>query len=149
MSDPRPVLDQFNLVVQDMKASVAFYRRLGMEIEDGQPEWDPHHRTVRMPDGVDLDLDSAEFAKVWNRGWPGSLGNRMGVLGFRVASRDEVDRLYTELTDAGYLGQQPPYDAFWGARYAVVEDPDGNPVGLMSPVDAALRTPSPSPPGRL
>jgi predicted enzyme related to lactoylglutathione lyase len=28
--------------------------------------------------------------------------------------------------------RQPPYDAFWGSRYAIVEDPDGNPVGLMS-----------------
>ena len=34
--------------------------------------------------------------------------------------------------------QQEPYDAFWGARYAVVSDPDGNGVGIMSPVDDAL-----------
>ena len=33
-----------------------------------------------------------------------------------------------------------------GARYAVVEDPDGNPVGLMSPIDAARRTMGPTPP---
>ena len=26
----------------------------------------------------------------------------------------------------------PPFDAFWAARYAVVADPDGNDVGLMS-----------------
>jgi len=25
----------------------------------------------------------------------------------------------------GTGGQQPPYHAFWGARYAVMEDPDG------------------------
>ena len=46
--------------------------------------------------------------------------------------------MYADLTGAGYRGQQPPYDAFWGARYAVVEDPDGNAVGLMSPSDPAL-----------
>jgi hypothetical protein len=38
---------------------------------------------------------------------------------------------------AGYEGQQPPYDAFTGARYAVVLDPDGNAVGLMGPIDPA------------
>jgi uncharacterized glyoxalase superfamily protein PhnB len=40
----------------------------------------------------------------------------------------------------GYLGRQPPFDAFWGARYAIVADPDGNDVGLMSPVDESRRT---------
>jgi uncharacterized glyoxalase superfamily protein PhnB len=55
-----------------------------------------------------------------------------------------VDRLYTELTTAGYQGQQRPYDAFWGARYAVVADPDGNPVGLMSKSDPGKRTPPPA-----
>ena len=36
-------------------------------------------------------------------------------------------------------GASKPSDAFQGARYAIVEDPDGNPVGLMSPIDAELR----------
>ncbi len=51
------------------------------------------------------------------------------VLGVSVASRDKVDEVYAGLVDAGYPGRQPPYDAFWGSRYAIVEDPDGNPVG--------------------
>jgi uncharacterized glyoxalase superfamily protein PhnB len=37
----------------------------------------------------------------------------MGVLGFRVSSRDTVDRIYADLTGAGYKSQQPPCDAFW------------------------------------
>jgi uncharacterized glyoxalase superfamily protein PhnB len=28
---------------------------------------------------------------------------------------------------------------FWGARYAIVEDPDGNHVGVMSPSDPDRR----------
>jgi len=32
------------------------------------------------------------------------------------------------------------YDAFRGARYAIVEDPDGNSFGLMSPIDAARKS---------
>ena len=35
---------------------------------------------------------------------------------------------------AGYRGLQEPHDAFWGARYAIIEDPDGIAVGLISPV---------------
>jgi hypothetical protein len=51
-----------------------------------------------------------------------------------------VDETYTEITGAGYTGRQPPYDASWGAQYAIVEDPDGNPVGLMSLIDATRKS---------
>jgi uncharacterized glyoxalase superfamily protein PhnB len=43
------------------------------------------------------------------------------------------------MTSAGYLGLQPPFDAFWGARYAILEDPNGAAVGLMSPIDPEKR----------
>ena len=66
------------------------------------------------------------------------------MLGFSLASRAAVDELYAALVAAGHSGSQPPYDTFWGARYAVVEDPDGNPVGLMSPLDPSRRRPGPA-----
>lgn len=131
-----PVPNQFNLVVSNMETSIAFYRRLGLVIADTDPNWQDHHRSAELADGVLLDFDSEDFARHWDRGWPGG----MGVLGFTVETREQVDQIYDDLTSAGYRGQQEPYDAFWGARYAVVEDPDGNAVGLMSPVDPDMRT---------
>lgn len=136
-----PVFDGFNLVVSDMEATLAFYRRLGLTIEDTLPEWARHHRTTEVGEGLDLDFDSVEFARFWDQGWRSPNG---GVLGFRVASREDVDAIYDDLTGAGYHGSQPPYDAFFGARYAVVEDPDGNAVGIMSPVEESRRTAPPS-----
>lgn len=142
MSDDGPVLDQVSLVVKDMEASVAFYRLLGLKIPDTVPAFQQHHRSAGRDrhregnaGGVDLDFDSQEFARHWDRGWQGAAA----VIGFRVASRDEVDAVYGRLTAAGYEGQQEPYDAFWGARYAIVADPGGNPVGLMSPADPDRR----------
>ena len=38
---PKPVPDQFNLVVSNMAESVAFYRRLGLEIPDCDERSDP------------------------------------------------------------------------------------------------------------
>lgn len=131
-----PIFDQLNLVVSDMEATVTFYRRLGLDIPDTDPAFQAHHRSARLPDGLDLDFDSAEFARHWDAGW------REGhaVIGFKVSSRERVDELYAELIAFGYAGQQPPFDAFWGARYAIVEDPDGNPVGIMSPADPDRRS---------
>ncbi|MGE0540620.1 MAG: VOC family protein [Dehalococcoidia bacterium] len=143
--DQQPDFNEINLVVRDMEATVAFYRQLGLTIPETEPEWNRHHRQAIMPDGIELDFDSVEFAQMWNRGWKREAGGGMGVLGFRLRSREAVDQLYAELTGAGYQGQQPPYDAFWGSRFAIVSDPDGNAVGLKSPADPSRRSP-PTPP---
>jgi uncharacterized glyoxalase superfamily protein PhnB len=141
--DDRPRLDQINLVVRAMGPAVEFYRLLGVEIDEPPAPWDEHHRTVETAAGLDFDIDSSRFATQWNRSWPGDRGG--AVLGFRVTDRDTVDATYARLTDAGYQGQQPPYDAFWGARYALVADPDGNCVGIMSDIDPERRTRPPDP----
>jgi uncharacterized glyoxalase superfamily protein PhnB len=135
MAHERPILDQINLVVNDMDASLAFYRRLGVDLPEYQPEWDAHHRSAKIGGGLDFDLDSAVFASQRNEGSRGPAC----VIGFKVSSSEAVDALFADLTAAGYTGQQAPYDAFWGARYAIVQDPDGNPVGLMGPISASLR----------
>ncbi len=139
-------LQQLNLVSADVAASIAFYRRLGLTAREGPPEWRAHHVALELPGGgLELEIDSVAFARRWDQGWRGAPGGGV-VIGFGVATRDEVDRLCGELARAGHRIQQPPWDAFWGARYAVVEDPDGNPVGLMSPVDPARRTATLPPP---
>jgi catechol 2,3-dioxygenase-like lactoylglutathione lyase family enzyme len=137
-----PRFDQVNLVVADMDASVAFYRRLGLEIPDAGP-WDDDHRNAVMPDGIDFDLDRISFAKRWNPGYPGTANRGAVLIGFRTETREDVDRIHADLTGAGYASQCEPHDAFWGSRFAIVEDPDGNAVGLMSPMDDAHRGPIP------
>jgi catechol 2,3-dioxygenase-like lactoylglutathione lyase family enzyme len=147
MTDQQPVLNQLDLVVRDMDATLAFYRRLGLEIPDGavwRTASGAHHMDLDLPNGFHLHFDSFALAKSFNSGWqelPGT-GTR-SIVGFSVPSREAVDQRYAELVGAGYTGRQPPYDTFWGARYAVIEDPDGNHVGLMSPLDAARKTAPP------
>ncbi|WP_374102517.1 VOC family protein [Arthrobacter sp. ISL-65] len=97
-----------NPVVRDMDATVAFYRRLGMTI-DAAPG--ALHVAARMPNGMAIEWDSAEFVHQWDSGWTGATGGS-AVLGFSVPTREAVDEVYTEMTAAGYAGHQPPYDAF-------------------------------------
>ncbi|MCX7360779.1 MAG: VOC family protein [Alphaproteobacteria bacterium] len=150
MTDPRPLFNQLNIVCGDMAASIEFYRCLGASLPD-ENVWGTatgaHHASVLDAGGQagpELDLDSMAFAARWNAGWRGreDLKGRV-VVGFGVASREEVDRLHDKMTGAGYRSLQQPYDAFWGARYAVIEDPDGIAVGLMSPRSADKRSEPP------
>lgn len=127
-----------NLVVTDMAASLDFYRRVGIRMP-GDEDPDGAHVQLRMPNGFSLELDTAESAQLWHAAWRADPTSAKVVIGFALPTREAVDQRYAELTAAGYTGRQPPFDAFWGARYAIVADPDGNDVGLMSPVDESLR----------
>jgi catechol 2,3-dioxygenase-like lactoylglutathione lyase family enzyme len=148
MSDPvRPTFGQVNLVVKDLPAAVAFYRRLGLAMEEAaHPEWARHHASAALPNGVRFELDSVDFARQWNPGLKASPGCTGGVLFFAVPGREDVDRLFDAMTSSGCAAQKAPEDAFWGSRYAIVEDPDGNPVGIMSPVEPDRRRAPPAPP---
>ena len=143
MEDP-PILNQLNVIVKNMDATVDFYRRLGLEIGE---DHDANHVNVMLPSGLLVEFDTTSFVPHWDTGWNGTTGSGI-VIGFRLASREAVDALYARIAAAGYRGRQPPYDAFWGARYAIVEDPDGNAVGLMSPIERARKFWPPAPPPR-
>jgi catechol 2,3-dioxygenase-like lactoylglutathione lyase family enzyme len=140
-TDP-PVLNLFTVIVRDMDKTLAFYGLLGLtsDAEPGSP-----HASISFPNGVSLDFDSVEFVPMWDSGWKGATGGST-LVSFSVASPEGVDALYAKLTQAGHPGRQQPFDAFWGARYAIVDDPDGNGVGLMSPIEAARKTWPPEPP---
>ena len=144
--NPQLVLNQVNLVVRDMAATRMFYERLGVTFKDGPSEWAAHHASAAMPEGMRLEFDSAVFAQQWNAGWRENGAGNRAVLFFGVANREDVDRVYATTIGAGSRSQQAPTDAFWGARYAIVEDPDGNSVGLMSPMDRSKGFPPPAPP---
>jgi catechol 2,3-dioxygenase-like lactoylglutathione lyase family enzyme len=148
MSDQQPLLNQLDLVVHDMDKALAFYRHLGLEIPDSlvwRTQSGAHHVDLHLPNGFTLHLDSIALTRNFNSGWPESpCAGTKAIIGFALSSRELVDERYATLVGAGYVGRQAPHDAFWGARYAVIEDPDGNHVGLMSPSDPTRRRPPPS-----
>lgn len=120
------------LVVADMANALAFYRRLGMDIP-GEADDAPHVDTAG--DGMHLSFDTEETIRSFDPGWsPPPPGSHRVRLAFDCASATEVDRAWEDLTGAGYEGHLPPWDAFWGQRYAVVHDPDGIPVDLFGPL---------------
>jgi len=127
-----PTLDLIGIVVADMAASLAFYRRLGLDIPDGV-ESQPHVE-VTLPGGLRLAWDTEEVVRSFTPGWRPPSGGSRTALAFRCADAAAVDRTYADLVGAGYAGVSEPFDAPWGQRYAVVHDPDGNAVDLFAPL---------------
>jgi catechol 2,3-dioxygenase-like lactoylglutathione lyase family enzyme len=122
--------EQIGLITADLAASLAFYRRLGLAIPAGA-ESEPHV-AVELPGGLRLSWDTVEVIRSFDPGYelPPS-GHRMG-LAFNCGSPAAVDATYAELVGAGHPVYKEPWDAFWGQRYAVVLDPDGNSVELFA-----------------
>jgi catechol 2,3-dioxygenase-like lactoylglutathione lyase family enzyme len=133
-----PRLDLIGLVTRDMAASLAFYRRLGLDVPAGA-EAEPHVEAA-LPGGLRLAWDTAESVKSFDPEWTPPTGSPRASLAFRCDGPAEVDARYAELTQAGYASAMAPWDAFWGQRYAVVLDPDGNGVDLFAPLPESQET---------
>jgi catechol 2,3-dioxygenase-like lactoylglutathione lyase family enzyme len=123
-------LGLIELVVGDMAATLAFYRRLGLDIP-ADAEKEPHV-DVEIAGGLRLAFDTEDTIRSFDPQWSRPVGGHRAALAFACASPAEVDAAYADLTGAGYEGHLAPWDAFWGMRYAIVHDPDGTPVDLFA-----------------
>ncbi|MCK8681018.1 VOC family protein [Streptomyces lichenis] len=134
-----PVLDAVGIVTSDMAASLAFYRRLGLDIPAGAEEA-PHVEVV-LPGGIRVLWDTEEVIGSFDPGRQRPRGGDRIGLAFRCATPAAVDAVYEELLAAGSGGHLAPWDAVWGQRYAVVLDPDGMGVSLFADRDPAAGEP--------
>jgi catechol 2,3-dioxygenase-like lactoylglutathione lyase family enzyme len=128
-----PRFDLIGVVVSDMAASLAFYRRLGLDIpldSDAAP-----HVEVALPGGLRLAFDTEATIKSFDESWKSpTVGGHRLSLAFACDNPADVDATYASFLDSGSAGHLAPWDAFWGQRYAVVVDPDGNHVDLFAPL---------------
>ena len=126
-----PKLDMIGLVAKDLDASQRFYRQLGMEIPERDGD-EPYVETT-LPGGIRVSWNDLEMIKGIDSHWVPPVGQRISMA-FLCDSSAAVDAKHAELVAAGYPSKAAPWDAFWGQRYAQIEDPDGNVVDLFAPL---------------
>ncbi len=122
-------LDAVGIITDNIDRSIQFYKTVGVDVE----KIGEGHYEGSTPSGVRIMLDTVELVKQINPDWAGSVGSAI-VLCFKQGSPGDVDKLYSDLTGAGFESVKGPWDAFWGQRYASVLDPDGNQVDLFAPL---------------
>src|SRR5262245_26560928 len=114
--------DVIEIVVADMARSLAFYRRLGIDAPSEADE--APHVDIALPGGMGVAFDTIDTIKSCDPSSTAPTGGHRIALAFACDSPAEVDSTFRGLVDAGYKGHLEPWDAFWGQRYAIVEDPD-------------------------
>lgn len=126
-----PRLDMIGLTVADIPRSLAFYRLLGLDVAD--PEADRPYVEATLPGGIRLSWNAESLMKSLHPDWQPPRGQRTS-LAFHCGTPAGVDATWAALVEAGHTSQRAPWDAFWGQRYALVSDPDGNTVDLFAPL---------------
>jgi catechol 2,3-dioxygenase-like lactoylglutathione lyase family enzyme len=123
-----PQLNAIGIVASDMARSIRFYRLLGVDVPETPDEG---HVDTFLPNGVRFMLDTEDVVRSFRPYWTRETGNQL-ALAFECASPSEVDEVYGRVVDAGFHGEKEPWDAFWGQRYAQLQDPDGIGVDLYA-----------------
>lgn len=132
---PQPRCNALSIVVSDMARSVEFYRLCGLDLPSDAAD-QPHVESV-VEGGFRLMFDTVETVQAFDPGWEPPKGGHRMALALQCATPADVDASYQRLVDAGHGGRLPPFDAFWGQRYAVVNDPDGNPVDFYAALSSS------------
>jgi uncharacterized glyoxalase superfamily protein PhnB len=133
MTSPVPTLNALSIVVEDMAATLAFYRACGLEFPADAD--DAPHAESTVAGGFKIMFDTTETIAAFDPDFSVGTGGQRTALAFLCAGPAAVDAMYTRLTDAGHTGHLPPFDAFWGQRYATVVDPNGLGVDFYAPLD--------------
>src|ERR1044072_9333914 len=114
---------------KNLKETAKFYTILGFEFPEiaGNEE---HIEAITKEGSARLMIDSAEMVKeiLGEAPRPGNHSS----FAVEYDSPKEVDEICTNLKSAGYKIFKEPWDAVWGQRYAIVEDPDGYKVDLYA-----------------
>ncbi|MGH3760352.1 VOC family protein [Actinophytocola sp.] len=127
-----PKFDLIGIVVAEMATSLAFYRRLGFDVPS-EADKEPHVEAA-LPGGLRFAWDTVETLRSFDPSWTAPTGGHRVGLAFLCDSPSDVDKTHADLVAAGYRSHKDPWDAFWGQRYATIEDPDGNAVDLFAPL---------------
>lgn len=122
-------IDAVGVCAFDMRKTVAFYELLGFTFPEVAGDED-HIEPATKPGGTRLMIDSQKLMSEII-GEPPKPGNHSSFA-ILYDSSAEVDTTVERVKQAGHTVVVDPWDAVWGQRYAIVQDPDGYRVDLFA-----------------
>ncbi len=124
-------LDMVGIIVSEMSKAITFYETLGFTVVG-----DPNQAYVELNNqGVRISLNTQEMIEGIYGFPPASQGEQI-ELAFLCDGPADVNQVVAKMKEAGYEVFKEPWDAFWGQRYAIIKDLDGNLLSLFADLEA-------------
>ena len=125
-------LHSVGLLTADLPAALAFYRLLGLAVPE---ESGPVAAVGVLGPELTLTWGTTDALAPLDPARAADPTRRLQIeIGLDAPA--DVDAAFDRATAAGHPGVLAPFDAPWGVRFAVLDDPDGNRVALTAPVPA-------------
>ena len=122
-------LYMIGVIVEDMKRSLEFYRRLGVAVPDNSD--DKPHVEVKMGN-LTFFLNTKSFTSRWDPARTEASGGYRMILEFYLKTQEAVDAKYAEMIGYGYASHHEPYNVSPTLYFAMIDDPDGNTILLSA-----------------
>ncbi len=113
----------------DFQKTTQFYKLLGFEFPEFKAD-DQHLEAITKEGSARLMIDHTDLIKEISGEEP-KPGNHSSFA-IEYDSPQEINEIADKINLAGFKIAKEPWDAFWGQRYAIVEDPDGYKVDLYA-----------------
>ncbi len=122
-------IDAISVKSKNFKETVKFYTLLGFSFPPFA-ETDDHLEPITKEGEVRLMLDDPALLKEMT----GKESQPPTHSSFAILcdTPQEVDLTVQKIKENGYKIVKEPWDAFWGQRYAIVQDPDGYMIDLFA-----------------
>ncbi|PIZ66158.1 glyoxalase [Candidatus Roizmanbacteria bacterium CG_4_10_14_0_2_um_filter_36_9] len=123
-------LNAVGVASSNLSKTLKFYKLLGFEF--GEPMGD-HYESSITSSSAKLMIDSIETVKgiIGEEPKPGN----HSMFAIQYDSPVEVNKIATKIQKGGFTISKKPWDAFWGQRYCIVEDPDGYKMDLYAQLE--------------
>lgn len=121
-------LNAVGVNAKNIEESVKFYTLLGFKFDEFAPGED--HVEAMQDSGIKLMIDSFESVVGILGEEPRPSNHSSFALEFDTPM--ELNQIVEKLKEHGFKPFKEPWDAFWGQRYAIVQDPSGYLIDLYS-----------------
>ncbi|MEP7103399.1 MAG: VOC family protein [Candidatus Dojkabacteria bacterium] len=120
-------IDVVGVTSSDMEKTVEFYKLLGFTFGEFKSEDD--HLEPTTPNGsARLMIDKKGLIKEILGEEPKPSNHSSFAI--QYDSSKEINNIAEKVKESGFKIVREPWNAFWGQRYCIVEDPDGYKVDL-------------------
>lgn len=122
-------LNAVGVTTSNLAKTVAFYSLLGFEFPEFKEDED--HLEPKSPEGsTRLMIDSKKLITDILGEEPKPSNH--SAFAIEYDSVEEVNKIAAMVNEAGFNIVKEPWNAFWGQRYCIVEDPDGYKVDVYA-----------------